>query len=60
MLRIEINRLLLSNVFNSVKEISRLRTKINRLLSIKVIQGLKNLSPGHFWGAPTHAAMVEF
>ena len=60
MLRIEINRFLLSNVFNSVKEISRLRTKINRLLSIKVIQGLKNLSPGHFWGAPTHADMVEF
>ena len=33
MLRIKINRLLLNNVFNSVKEISRLRTKINRLLS---------------------------
>ena len=39
MLRIEINRLLLSNVFNSVKEISRLRTKINRLLS----KGVSNI-----------------
>ena len=22
--------------------------------------GLKNLSPGRFWGAPTHADIIEF
>ena len=22
--------------------------------------GFKNLSPGQFWGAPTHAGMTEF
>ena len=22
--------------------------------------GLKNLSPGHFWGAPTHEDIIEF
>ena len=71
----EINRLL-SNVFNPIKEINRLRKEINRLLSkgisniyLKVtietfsklrFSGFKNLSPGQFWGAPTHADIIEF
>ena len=62
--------------FNSVKEINRLRKEMNRLLSkgmsniyLKVTMrcsqnfdflGLKNLSPGHFLGAPTHADIIEF
>ena len=53
--------------------INRLRKKINRLLSkgmsniyLKVsiknfdFTGLKNLSQGQFWGAPTHAVITEF
>ena len=75
MLKQEINRLL-SNVFNSVEEINRLRKELSRLLSkgmsniyLKVtidtfsnfdFLGLKNLSPGQFWGAPTHADIIEF
>ena len=65
-----------SNAFNSVKEINRLRREMNRLLSkgmsnihLKVtietlsnfnFLGQKNLSPGLFWGALTHADIVEF
>ena len=74
-LRKEINRVL-SNVFNSIKEINRLRKEINRLLSriisntyLKVttdtfsklqFSSLKNLSPGRFWQAPTHAGIINF
>ena len=62
--------------FNSIKEINRLRKEISRLLSkgmsniyLKVtiatsknfdFLGLENLSPGQFWGAPTHAEIIEF
>ena len=67
---------LLSNVFNSIKEINRLGKEINRLLSkrmwniyLKVtieafsrlrFLGLKNLSQGHFWGPQTHTNIIEF
>ena len=73
--RKEINRVL-STVFNSIKEINRLRKEINRLLSriisniyLKVttdtfsklqFSSLKNLSPGRFWQAPTHAGIINF
>ena len=60
--------------FNSIKEINRLRKEINRLLTVsniylKVILrrsqnfdflGLKNLSPGQFWGVLTLADIAEF
>ena len=56
--------------FTSIKEINRLRKEINRLLSkgmsnIYSFQSfgflnLKNLSPSQFWGAPTHADIIEF
>ena len=71
----EINRLL-SNAFNSIKEINRLRKEVNKLLSkgmsniyLKVnlrrsqnfdFLGLKNLSSGQFWGAPTDTDIIEF
>ena len=61
---------------NSVKEINRLRKEFNMLLgkgmsnmyleftietSLKLwYSGLKNLSTGQFWGAPTHADIIEF
>ena len=53
--------------FNSVKEIKRLRKEINR--SKVTIEGenwrsqnfdLKNVSPCHSWGAPTHKDIIEF
>ena len=63
-------------MFNSIKEVNRLRKEINRLLSkgmsnicLKVtietfskprFSGFKNLSPGQFWEAPTHAGIIEF
>ena len=56
--------------FNLVKEINALRKEINRLLSKGMLilsssqnfdfLGLKNLLPGQFWGAPTHADIIEF
>ena len=62
--------------FNFIKEINRLRKQVNRLLSkgmsnicLKVLlrrsqnfdfQGLKNLSLAQFWGAPTHADIIQF
>ena len=74
-LRSETNRLL-SNAFNSLKEINMLRKEKKRLLSkgmsniwLKVtvgtfsklrFSGFKNLSPGQFWGAPTHADIIKF
>ena len=47
--------------FNSNKEISRLRKEINRLLGKGMFSflGLINLSPGQFWGTPTHADIIE-
>ena len=67
--------MLLSNVFNSIKEINRLRKEINRLLSkgmsniyLKVtietflklrFSGFKKFVTGS-WGAPTHADIIEF
>ena len=61
--------------FNLIKQISRLRKEINRLLSkvmsniyLKVtvetfskfrFSGFKKFSPGQFWGAPTHADIIE-
>ena len=55
--------------FNSVKEINRLRKEINRLLS----KGMSNIYLKvttekkwrisyflSFWGAPTHADIIEF
>ena len=59
--------------FDFVKEINRLRKEIYRLLSkrmssiyLKVtvetfskILGLKKYSPGQFWGAPTHADVID-
>ena len=71
----EINRLL-SNVFNSIKEINRLRKEVNKLLSKGMLNiylkvnlrrsqnfdclGFKNLSSGQFLGAPTDADIIEF
>ena len=71
----EINRLL-SNVFNSINEINRLRKEVNKLLSKGMLNiylkvnlrrsqnfdclGFKNLSSGQFWGAPTDADITEF
>ena len=70
----EINRLL-SNAFNSIKEINRLRKEVNKLLSkgmsniyLKVnlrrsqtiFWVIKNLSSGQFWGAPTDTDIIEF
>ena len=71
----EISRLL-SNVFNAVKEIYRLRRELNRLLGkgIPNIYGkvtietfwnfdflsLKNLLLGQFWGAPAQGDIIEF
>ena len=56
--------------FNLVKEINALRKEISRLLSKGMLilsssqnfdfLGLKNLLPGQFWGAPTHADIIEF
>ena len=56
--------------FNLVKEINALRKEINRLLSKGILilsssqnfdfLALKNLLPGQFWGAPTHADIIEF
>ena len=61
-------------MFLSIKKINRLKKEINRLLSkgmsniylkvtietfSKLFLGLKNLSPGQFWGAPTHADIIE-
>ena len=56
--------------FNLVKEINALRKEINRLLSKGMLilsssqnfdfLGLENLLPGQFWGAPTHADIIEF
>ena len=67
--------MLLSNVFNSIKEINRLRKEINRLLSkgmsniyLKVtietflklrFSGFKKFATGS-WRAPTHADIIEF
>ena len=66
---------LLSNAFNSIKELNRLR-KINRLLSkgmsnmyLKVtnktfsklrFSGFKKFVPGQVWEVPTHADIIEF
>ena len=62
-------------MFNSIKEINRFTKEINRLLSkemsniyLKVtierfskfdFLGLKSLSPGQFWGAPTHEDIIK-
>ena len=59
---------LLSNVLNSVKEINRLSKGMSNIyLKVTVetfsklrFSGLKNLSPGQFWGAPTDADIIEF
>ena len=59
-------------IFNSIKEINRLRKKINRLLSKRMSniylknwrsQNFNNLSLKNlfsFWEAPTYGDMVEF
>ena len=57
-------------LFNSIKEINRLRNDTNKLL-IKGMPnnwrsqnfnflGLKNLPPSSFRGAPTHADITKF
>ena len=62
--------------FNSIKEIKKLRKEINRLLikgiqTFTFVKKLlsrktddflssKNLSPGKFLGAPTHADIIKF
>ena len=54
MLRKEINRLLskgMSNIY--------LKVTIETFSNFDFL-GLKNLSPGQFWGAPTHADIIEF
>ena len=66
---------LLSNIFNSIKEINWLRKEIDyhvkecQIFAWKLLLrhpqnfdflGLKNLSLGQFWGALTHADIIEF
>ena len=67
---------LLSNDFNSIKEINRLRKETKRLLNkgmwnmyLKVtietfstlrFSAFKNLSPSKSWRAPTQTAIIEF
>ena len=58
--------------FNSIKEINRLlRGTSNIYLKVTIEEknwhsqnfdflGLKNLSPGQFWGAQTHKDITEF
>ena len=56
-LRKEINRLLIkgmSNIYLKVTIEKNWRSQNFDFL------GLKNLSPGQFWGAPTHEDIIEF
>ena len=54
-------------IFNSVKEMNRLRKEVNRLLKVTIetfsklrFSGFKNFATRSVLGAPTHADIIEF
>ena len=71
-LRKEISRLLSKGMNRSRKEINRLLSKGMSNICLKVpfeknwrsqtfdFLILENLTPGRFWGAPTHADVIDF